>query len=1186
MYFKRLEMHGFKSFAEPVIIDFHEGITAIVGPNGSGKSNISDAIRWVLGEQSPKALRGGKMEEVIFNGTETRRPRGMAEVTLVIDNSAGILDIEYKEVAFTRRMYRSGESEYLINNNPCRLKDIRELIMDTGIGVDGYSIIGQGKIADIVSNKPESRREIFEESAGIVAYKSRKAEAERKLAGTRNNLERIDDIVGEIEGRIDGLREDSIKAKRYLELRDRYQDLEINITLRNIDNAEKRNQQYRQDIDELAGKIEEIRQGRVQADADSAELQKKSAALENLSEEAHQKLLQSIEEINSITGEAQLNQEKLAGIQRDENRLADEISSFAERIRQSEEELARLQEEKERLQKNHKEAEQNLRDKVFAYEKIASESSEYTQTMDESNERIIQLNGIAAARKSEAASIENYKTTLERRREQITRESEETEAALKEQQELLEKTRKEYSEIKESRRKFEEENSQREKARGEMETREDELREAVEKDKIQLSQMESRKKTIEELEQNLDGYNYAVKYIMRSGLTGIEGVVGEMMEVPDGLEIAIETALGSAMQNIVCADDQAARRAITVLKMNKSGRLTFLPVSSIRGKSAKVPKEVSGDPGYRGLGVDLIGFDPRYQTVFEYLLGRVCVVDNLNTAIRLSKIAGSGVRFVTKDGEIINASGAITGGKYKNQSANLLERRNEISRLHSDIEVARTRLENDQKELKQVSAALDELVIQIREAVEQKSSEEMTIAQLKAKIGALEGSMEDGRETIDRNNNEISTIAKELGDADEMILRMNREGQEAEEEIGAITREMESLAEGQTARKQAIDEASEAITEARIAVNQWAGQISNQEQLMERVSIELQDQKDQEQERNAQMDKISRRRNELQYGGSENADRIETLEKEKKETEEYLAEIGRNKSETAEKLSKVMEELSRAENESNAYKDQKYQLEIKAAKNETQLDNMKEKLWNEFEMSYAQAEDHRKEDFVMTTALRESREVKKELREIGDVNVGSIQEYDQVSQRYSFLTEQRRDVVTALKELESIIDDLDKTITRSFQDNFNKVEDKFEKVFEELFGGGHAELRMEDEKDPLESGIEIVAQPPGKKLQNINLLSGGEKTMTAIALMFAVLATKPTPFCILDEVEAALDDDNIDKFSGYLRKFASTQFALITHQKATMEHADVLYGITMPEHGVSKVLSLRMGDYDPDEYTS
>ena len=1186
MYFKRLEMHGFKSFAEPVIIDFHEGLTCIVGPNGSGKSNISDAVRWVLGEQSPKALRGGKMEEVIFNGTESRRPRGMAEVTLVIDNSTSILDIEYKEVAITRRMFRSGESEYLINDNPCRLKDIRELIMDTGIGVDGYSIIGQGKISDIVSNKPESRREIFEEAAGIVAYKTRKQETERKLIGTKNNLERIDDIVGEIEGRIGGLKEDSIKAKRYLELKEHYKDLEINIILRNIESTLHKNEEYSGDISELGNKLDSINRQRKQADESFQELQKRNGVLEELSSDLNRKLIENKDKMNSISSESRLNHEKLLHLRKEEERLSGEVSNFAELIAAGEKELENLRTELTVIDENLADAEKRLQEKIYLYDSVTGESSKFSNIIDDNNEKIISLNSEAASKKSEVKSYKSYQYTLEDRKERLQTELEKLQenqakstSELDEKNREIERLQRLQNEIKEKRQ------SQLEN-RQKLEQEELYLRRKLEELKICQSRTETRLHTIEEMEQNFEGYNYAVKYIMRCGISGIEGVVGEMINVPEGYETAVETALGAAMQNIVVADDDCAKKAITALKVSQSGRLTFLPVGSINSKKAVLDGSITSDHGFCGIGSELIDFEPRYKKIFDYLLGRVAIVKDLNSAILLSKRGSNGVRFVTLDGEVINSGGAITGGRYKNKSANLLERKNEISKLKNLLHSQEIGIDETSKKLNEKKDALSEMIRISKEDVERIRKGEISITRAKDGITYLENVVADIKLNVEKNEKEIIQIDRDLGEMADVILKFDEESKAAQSEIEKIGKEMDEILQKHQKNKKTIEFANQGITKARIDVNLWEekrnnlnGNIEKNKEAVERLRVRSEEQVD-------KLSDIREDKGKLEQGTGGSNMQLERLKVKLLELQEDIEKVSLEKSEVGVKLGELGNEITRTDRESNLYRDQKYQLEIKKAKNDTQLDNMKDKLWNEFEISYAQAGDLRKEEFAMSSAVKESREIRKELKEIGDVNVGAIEEYKQVSKRYEFMTEQREDVLKAMEELEDLVNNLDKTIMRSFKENFNKVEENFENVFEELFGGGYAELRMENENNPLESGIEIVAQPPGKKLQNINLMSGGEKTMTAIALMFAVLKTKPTPFCILDEIEAALDDKNIDKFSHYLRKFAETQFALITHQKATMEHADVLYGITMPERGISKALSLRMGDYDPDEYTS
>ncbi len=1177
MYFKRLEMHGFKSFAEPVVIEFHEGVTCIVGPNGSGKSNISDAIRWVLGEQSPKALRGGKMEEVIFAGTASRKSRGMAEVTLVIDNSSGLLDIDYNEVAITRRMFRSGESEYLINNNQCRLRDIRELIMDTGIGVDGYSLIGQGKIADIVSNKPESRREIFEEAAGVVLYKSKKAEAEKKLASTNNSLERVADILSEIEGRIDGLREDSIKAKEYLELKEKYQDLEINIILKNIENLLSKNQIYKQDILQAEKDIADILSRKEKSDNEFSEKTEENTRLEQLGNEARDNLLKVVEEINLIQNRKELNQEKLSGLDKDDIRLTGEIRLLEEKLEKESDNRAELEKSEREIQVKHKNADDELKKKIVKHSELTADASTIAEHIDERRDRLFQLHSLISSKKSVAKSYESIKTALEKRQEQLSEEVVGAKKNNKESNEELKKAREKRDGLRSSLEELTEDIAELQGEKNELLQRQKELRVEIEDIKLLGGQKASRKKTIEEMENNYEGYNYAVKHIMHAGLPGIKGVVAELMNVPDGLETAIETALGGQMQNIVCDTDNNAKRAVNVLKESRAGRLTFLPVSSVKPARVNLDSRISSAYGFKGLGVDCIHFKDEYRNVFEYLLGRVAVVDNMDTAVTLSKIGG-GLRFVTLDGEVITGSGAITGGRYKNKTANLLERKGEIQKLDKEIKELRKSLAEKIEEQSDITDRFEDIKEIEESTAKDKHEKEVFLASLESTISALEITLADIKNSSEKYDREVAAISKEMADADNMIKTAAQEISSFEKEIVEVQSQIEEVMAEYENSKSIVEEAAEQITKARIQVKDWENKKENLRELIRRINETAEDYTAQLEQKKEEKENLEKERNKIFFGSTDDEVSVDDLLKQKQETEDYIKQVSQQREVLSERLNQLNAELQSTGEKINALQDQKYQMEIKSAKIDTQMDSHKERLWDEFEISYAQAVDFKKEDFVMSTSVKESREIKNRIRELGEVNVGAIKEYEAVSERYNFLTAQRADILTAMDELKKIIQDMDTTIKRRFKENFDAVVKNFESIFKELFGGGYAELRLEDENNPIESGIDIIAQPPGKKLQNINLMSGGEKTMTAIALMFAVLKTKPTPFCILDEVEAALDDANIDRFANYLRKFDEIQFALVTHQKATMEHADVLYGVTMAEHGVSKVLSLRLGD--------
>ena len=1175
MLFKKIEMHGFKSFAEPITIEFNEGLTGIVGPNGSGKSNISDAIRWVLGEQSPKMLRGGKMEEVIFNGTATRKSRGMAEVTLVIDNSDESLPIDYKEVAITRRMYRSGESEYHINGNQCRLRDIRELIMDTGIGVDGYSLIGQGKISDIISNKTESRREIFEEAAGIVAYRTKKAEAERKLASTTQNMDRVQDIIGEIESRIDGLREDSEKAKEFLELREQHKKLEINIILKNVESLENKQSYAEEDLRNITYNLDKLKAEKEELDKVIAEANSKNETLEAISVEAREALISAIDELNVVVNKGEVDRERLAAIQNNLSRFTEEIKTLEEK---KERELANAEgflEQKRQMDAEAEAAQNALQEKVAEYNALTDSMTKISEEADAYRNDIFRLSSEINAGKSEIASMQMLQETLAKRAQELTAEKESGEYSNKETLDGLNVAKRERQEIADD---IESKKQAAAEARSKFEADQAEertLAKSTEELRIALGRMTARKRTIEEMESNYEGYNYAVKHVMKSGMHGIHGVVAELIQVPGGYETAIETALGQSLQNIVCDDDNSAKAAIRSLKENKAGRMTFLPLASIRGRE-KPDASIKNEPGVVGFAPEVIKCESRYDQVVSYLLGKVVLVEDMDAAIRLSK-KERGILVVTLDGEIINERGAITGGKFKNKSANILDRKAELAQLARDINEQTKqqnrdaeRLETLRNEIRSYSEKMGSLDGEIRAA-------EHALIIKDNEIGIAETALMDIRNLGDKVDRELENIKAEQENSEAMIEKTRTAIEEKQAAIAEAEAACEAKMTEHDGRKSEFDALSEEITNARIIVTSCDDRKAHADDLVDRINraigeIDADILRHQEEMNALEEEKLT-------LTGDADVDlKIQEHEQVKKDAEEHLQTVTEEKSALTTKLAAMNADKEDLAQKIQGFQDQKYDLDVRKAKNDTQLETYKEKLWEDFEVSYVQAMEFKAEDFVLSRAVKENRQIKNRIKELGEVNVGAIEEYASVSERYEFLTSERADVQKAMDDLNKIISEMDKTIRIRFKESFDQIVVNFEKQFQDLFGGGHAELRLSDEQNPLEANIDIVAQPPGKKLQNINLLSGGEKTLTAIALMFAVLQAKPTPFCILDEVEAALDDANIDRFINCLRQFNDIQFTLVTHQKATMEHADVLYGVTMPEKGVSKVLSLSLED--------
>ena len=1176
MLFKKIEMHGFKSFAEPITIEFNEGITGIVGPNGSGKSNISDAVRWVLGEQSPKMLRGGKMEEVIFNGTDSRKPRGMAEVTLFIDNSDGSLPIDYKEVAITRRMFRSGESEYHINGNQCRLRDIRELIMDTGIGVDGYSLIGQGKIADIISNKTESRREIFEEAAGIVAYRTKKAEAERKLASTTLNMNRVQDIIGEIEGRIDGLREDSEKAQEYLQLRDRHKTLEINIILKNVEGLERKNEFAEEDLRNVVYNLERLKAEKDKLEEEIDESNSKNELLETISVDAREALIKAIDKLNLAVNKGEVDRERMSAIEGNTTRITEELEVLEEKKERETANAEGFLRQKEEADRQAEEAEANLQEKVDKYNTIADDLVRLGEEADACRNDMFRLTSEITACRSEIASMELIGETLERRKQTLRSESDAREDSEKSARQSIEDAQREREQLAAEAEKIGRDKDAAVQNREEAQKEERQTSLAAEELRLSLGRMSARLKTIEEMESNYEGYTSAVKHVMKSGMSGIHGVVAELITVPAGYETAIETALGQSLQNIVCDDDTSARKAIRSLKENKAGRMTFLPLQSIRGR--ELPgKSLAGEPGFVGFAPECITYSRKYDDVISYLLGRVVIVKDLESAIRISKLEKD-ILTVTLEGEIINARGAITGGRFKHKTANILDRRAEMGRLEKEIkegaekqEAYAARLEGLQEEIRGFSEEIDNLT-------EKEHGIESSLMLKESAIRVAEGALEDMKSSADKLERELDSIRQEQENT-ALMIGQARDKIKAKQDAAAEAEKVcdEKLAQYDD-KKEEARAISEEITAARILVTTCDEKKAHADDIAGRISASIAEITADIDTRKRQLEILEEEKSQLTEGHTDIDGMIHELEENKRSAEEHLQTVTDEKSALTARLASLNNDREELSGKIQTFQDQKYDLDVRKARHDTQLETYKEKLWEDFEVSYIQAMEFKAEDFVMSRAVKENRQIKNRIRELGEVNVGAIEEYKQVSERYEFLTNERADVQKAMDDLNGIITEMDRTIRRKFRESFDQIVVNFEKQFKDLFGGGHAELRLSDENDPLESNIDIVAQPPGKKLQNINLLSGGEKTLTAIALMFAVLQAKPTPFCILDEVEAALDDANIDRFMNCLRQFDGIQFALVTHQKATMEQADVLYGVTMPEKGVSKVLSLSLED--------
>jgi chromosome segregation protein len=1172
LYLKRIEIQGFKSFADPIVIDFKDGITCIIGPNGSGKSNISDAMRWVLGEQSAKALRGGRMEEIIFAGTDARRPKGMAEVTLVLDNANGYLDIDYAEVALKRRLYRSGESEYFINNNPCRLRDIRELLMDTGIGVDGYSFIGQGRVEKIVSDKPEMRREVFEEAAGIIKYKSKRSEAERKLESAEANLARIGDIIAGIEERIDGLREESEKAKEHAVLSARYRTLEINITLKNIESMQEKNRQLAEQFEEAGAALETLRREKAEADARLSSLRVRDTELEERGNGMRERLGVVRERVLSIENSALLSEERRRNVEKDRLRLAGETEDLAQRIAQEEEALEKLSGERRGF-----EAALDALNKELAalLAEAAEKEGAYTKKVgriDELRAEMFERGRERASKEAELASGESLFGNFDETEATITSELAAGAAEQSELADRVQRLRGASSQLAEEMaalgKSVEGDRAAYDKAVGAAADKRLEI-EAV---RLQSEKQSSRRRTLEEMEENYEGYASGVKALMKSSPAGVCGVVTELLKADKGFETAIETALGSATQDIVCETDDDAKKAIRFLKENKAGRLTFLPVQSIRGREP-----------LQDNALDYVSFDEKYRGVFEYLLGRTRIADTLDEAVKMSKANKEHARIVTKDGEVINPAGALTGGAYRNKTANLLERKNEIEALRQETAALAKKGETLKGELDALSRESEALLAKIREgdaALREKESERIHV---NADLKAAEARLADLEGRLSRRQTELAGVQKDRADSSGMLETLRSEIAALAAEIERIDAETEMETEGLALAKAQSDSAAEAATAIRLRAAEAGRDKENADAILASAEDGL----------HALRASLVTKKQELEsladvftdVSEEEAASELEKLAEEVAALEASLEQTAEERREVRRQVEEAELASERGTDKIEAAISSKTGMEVELGRQETRLATWKEKLFEEFELSYVHALEHRDPDFVMSRGMAENREVKERLRALGEVNPGSIREYEETSERYAFLTTQRDDVLASMKDFQDIVRDMDKISREKFRETFDRVSETFSETFTLLFGGGRGEITLEGEGDPLESGIDIKIRPPGKtNLASIDSYSGGEKSMIAIALLFSILKAKPTPFCVLDEIDAALDETNIHRFANYVANFKDTQFALVTHQRSTMEYADALFGVTMQEQGVTTILSLLLGDKETEAF--
>ena len=1180
MYLKRLELQGFKSFADKTVLEFMPGITSVIGPNGSGKSNISDSIRWVLGEQSMKSLRGSKSLDIIFSGTQNRKSLGFAEASLVFDNQDGSLPIEYTEVTVTRKIYRTGETGYYINKVPCRLKDVLELFMDTGIGKDGYSIIGQGKIDEILSNKSEDRRHIFEEAAGIVKYRTRKQESEKKLEHTKLNLLRINDILAEIEGNIEPLKVQAEKAKKYLNLREELKNIEIGLFIYNIE-------KYKKDLEEIVkdeeifkaqcneeeGKLERLKQLKEQLKVEIDDITNKIEEMSNLGFESQKEIEMLNSDINVANTRIHNNEENSARFEKEIEELKVRTEELKEEIEQKKEKKNNLRQNKEKFQKELEEKEKELEEinKKLSAKELEIEG--YKKTVEENIDKKYELQSQI---NTQEINYENYQKRQSQINSEITSQISELDSTRLEKDEIS----KDFYEIESKRNKIvsslEEINNKKQQA--EQKIKDYDMQINNYQNEIRIK--ESKLKFLIETEKEKEGYIKSVKSLLKDCENvkelgkGMHGVLANVIDVPEEYQTAIEMCLGASLQNIVTDTEDDAKRLVEHLRKNNLGRASFLPISSVKGR--KLDKIKSKEKGIIGIASDLIKFDKKYEQIIINLLGRTVIVDNMDTAIKVSKQNGYSYRIITIEGDIINPSGAITGGSVSKKTVNILGRGKEIEKLEKDIKQLKqkvSKIEKDKEEYK-------EMIENVFEESENLSRElqeiDITYATEKQKVISIE-------ENISKIETRLNKLKDEKNHLEEQKNESNKNKEDIKKEIEQLTEQTEKLskvikenADFNKDNQKYVDDLNLDITNLKISVSSFDESEVSIKEIEDRINSEIDNNLKSIKNKEEQIEHIKKDNLDLKNLIEETKQKIEQIKEDVKNSGSKIEELKNLRVTKNEKLATEEEEISGKFKVIEDLKSQIMKVDMKKSKIEEDINSTINKMWEEYELTPNNVGDYKKPENVQLT-VKKVNSLRKEIRELGSVNVDSIEEYKSLKERYDFMSEQRLDLEDTMAKLRKIIQDMTKTMKEQFKTQFALINKNFSEVFQELFGGGKASLSLEDEENILECGINITVQPPGKKLQNMMLLSGGEKAFTAIALLFAILKINPAPFCVLDEIEAALDDVNVYRFAEYLKKFSKdTQFLVITHRKGTMEAADTVYGVTMEENGISKLLSIKL----------
>ena len=1177
MYLKNIEVQGFKSFAQKINFEFHNGITGIVGPNGSGKSNVGDAVRWVLGEQSAKSLRGGNMQDVIFSGTETRKPLSYASVAITLDNSDHKLPVEFNEVTVTRRLYRSGESEYLINGSNCRLKDINEMFYDTGIGKEGYSIIGQGQIDRILSGKPEERRELFDEAAGIVKFKRRKNTTVKKLEEERQNLVRVTDILSELTRQLGPLEKQSETAKIYLAKREALKELDVNMFLleysSTAESLKELGEKHRLAQENLEDTQKEYEQTRVEYDRLEQELEELNTRMDALRMESQEQALHK----QQLEGQINvLNEQILAGVQ-NEDHYRSRLKTIEEELAARETSRKELEEEKSDLYSQLKEVRSRLKDEEEKLNTAQENIRTCTQAVEEGKNEIIEILNSRANTKGKAQRFDAMMEQADIRKAEISQRILRLKSEEEEQQTILRKAQEQYDSITESIHSANEECDRLNQEVGNIQEKLKEQTVQLEKEQTSYHREASRLESLRNLTERYDGYGNSIRRVMeqKERVPGIQGVVADLIQVNKDYEVAIETALGGSIQNIVTDNEQTAKTLIEFLKKNRYGRATFLPMSSISPRGEFSPREALKEPGVIGVASELVTTAPQYQQIARFLLGRVLVVDHIDHAIAIGRKYRHSLRMVTIEGESLSPGGSMTGGAFKNNS-NLLGRRREIeelekgvAKLKSEVAMIQKAMEDNRNRRNVLRDAIADFQDKLRQQYIEQNTAKMNIAQQEEKAEEIRG----GYEQINRDKEQIRRQMLEIRQDHEQIARELESSRQDEQELESF------------------------IEEKQAELDQWKEEETKLTRELEEIRLQASslDQKNRFDQEN-----LNRLNSETQTLENEQKSIYESLAHSSEEMEQKKLTIQELKTEAAnsgiqaqeaklqlEKWQKEKEERNGKHKEFFEKRDQLSGqiglLDKECFRLKSQMDKLEESreerisyMWEEYEITPNNALSYRKEELTDLPEMKKQvAQIKEEIRRLGSVNVNAIEDYKDLLERHTFLSGQYNDLITAEKTLEQIIQELDEGMRKQFTEKFAEIQREFDKAFKELFGGGKGTLELDEEADILEAGIRITSQPPGKKLQNMMQLSGGEKALTAIALLFAIQNLKPSPFCLLDEIEAALDDSNVGRFAGYLQKLTkNTQFIIITHRRGTMNAADRLYGITMQEKGVSTLVSV------------